>query len=197
MSLKVILIGDTASGKSKLLTRYLKNEYISYTSSTHGLSLYNYRYKTNKKHPLQKDNEIEIHFYDTAGQERFNHIHPSYYHGAHACIMVFDLGRKTTYKHLENWYDELREFRPTIPIVVIANKIDEYPDMTTKSFLFAKDKSFYFTSAKYTLYSYRDGTNVVAAFEKAIDLGLEYILQVHNDEKDDLLELLNDPQLFK
>lgn len=27
-------------------------------------------------------------FWDTAGQERFRSMHPSYYHKAHACIMV-------------------------------------------------------------------------------------------------------------
>ncbi len=31
--------------------------------------------------------------WDTAGQERFNSMHASYYHRAHACIMVFDVTR--------------------------------------------------------------------------------------------------------
>ena len=147
-TLKLILIGDTACGKSKLLQRFLKNEYLTFTNSTHGLSLYHYKYPYTKKHEYNKNNTISINIYDTAGQERFNHIHPSYYHGAHGCIMVFDLGRKTTYKHLETWYSELREFRPEIPVVVVGNKIDENPEMATKSFVFAKDKPFYFTSAR-------------------------------------------------
>lgn len=32
--------------------------------------------------------------------------------------------RKVTYKNLNSWYKELREFRPEIPCVVVANKID-------------------------------------------------------------------------
>lgn len=32
--------------------------------------------------------------------------------------------RKVTYKNLSNWYKELREFRPEIPCIVVANKID-------------------------------------------------------------------------
>jgi GTPase SAR1 family protein len=39
--------------------------------------------------------------WDTAGQERFNSMHSSYYYRAHACIMVFDVTRKVTYKNLE------------------------------------------------------------------------------------------------
>lgn len=32
--------------------------------------------------------------------------------------------RKVTYKNLNSWYKELREFRPEIPCIVVANKID-------------------------------------------------------------------------
>lgn len=37
---------------------------------------------------------------------------------------MFDVQRKVTYKNLNNWYKELREFRPEIPCIVVANKID-------------------------------------------------------------------------
>ena len=39
--------------------------------------------------------------WDTAGQDRFNSLHPSYYYRAHACLMVFDVTRKVTYKNLD------------------------------------------------------------------------------------------------
>jgi len=83
-------------------------------------------------------------------------MHASYYHKAHACIMVFDVQRKVTYKNLSTWYTELREFRPEIPCIVVANKIDADIKMTQKSFNFARKFSLplYFVSAA-------DGTNVV------------------------------------
>ena len=31
--------------------------------------------------------------------------------GAHACILVFDVTRKITYKNLDAWYDELAAHR--------------------------------------------------------------------------------------
>lgn len=40
------------------------------------------------------------------------------------CLQVFDVQRKVTYKNLSNWYKELREYRPEIPCLVVANKID-------------------------------------------------------------------------
>ena len=63
-------------------------------------------------------------FWDTAGQEKFQSMHPSYYHQAHACILVFDATRKNTYKNLSNWYDEMRKYRPSIPCICAVNKID-------------------------------------------------------------------------
>ena len=51
-------------------------------------------------------------------------MHASYYHQAHACIMVFDATRKQTYKNLANWYKEMRENRPSIPCLCAVNKID-------------------------------------------------------------------------
>ena len=67
---------------------------------------------------------LHIDFWDTAGQERFSTMHPTYYHQAHACVLVFDVTRKITYKNLSNWYKELRQHRPDIPCVLVANKID-------------------------------------------------------------------------
>ena len=63
-------------------------------------------------------------FWDTAGQEAFSRMHPSYYYRAHCCILVFDVTRKITYQHLSDWYKELRDHCENIPCVLVANKID-------------------------------------------------------------------------
>nr|XP_053775844.1 rab-like protein 2B isoform X4 [Desmodus rotundus]XP_053775845.1 rab-like protein 2B isoform X4 [Desmodus rotundus] len=123
-------------------------------------------------------------FWDTAGQERFQSMHASYYHKAHACIMVFDVQRKVTYRNLGTWYAELREFRPEIPCVLVANKIDADIKMTQKSFSFAKKFSLplYFVSAA-------DGTNVVKLFNDAIRLAVSY-KQNSRDFMDEVLQEL-------
>ena len=56
-------------------------------------------------------------------------MHPSYYHQAHACLLVFDVTRKVTYQNLAAWYKELREYRSDIPCIVLANKIDAKIEM--------------------------------------------------------------------
>ena len=67
---------------------------------------------------------FSVDIWDTAGQESFNELHPTYYFGAHVCILVFDVTRKVTYTNLRNWYAEMRNQCPHIPCICIANKVD-------------------------------------------------------------------------
>uniref|UniRef100_A0A2R8MD18 RAB, member of RAS onco family like 2B n=1 Tax=Callithrix jacchus TaxID=9483 RepID=A0A2R8MD18_CALJA len=116
-NVKIICLGDSAVGKSKLMERFLMDGFQPQQLSTYALTMY--------KHTATVDGKtILVDFWDTAGQERFQSMHASYYYKAHACIMVFDVQRKVTYKNLSTWYTELREFRPEIPCIVVANKID-------------------------------------------------------------------------
>lgn len=130
--------------------------------STYALTLFQYKTSVDGI-------DVRVDFWDTAGQERFSSMHPSYYHQAHSCLLVFDTTRKVTYKNLPKWYNELRSYREKIPCVVIANKIDVDYSVTQRSFNFPKKHNLplYFVSAS-------DGTNVVKAFREAIKLAVKY-----------------------
>jgi small GTP-binding protein len=159
---KVILLGDSAVGKSKLVERFLMQRYVPIQMSTYALTLFKYDI-------IADGQEIDCDFWDTAGQERFATMHPAYYHDAHCCILVFDVTRKPTYKNLEKWLGELRAFRPHIPCLVACNKIDTDPEIVTQSFAFAEKHNLplHYVSAA-------DGTNVVQLFRTAIDLAAKY-----------------------
>ena len=68
----------------------------------------NQTYKVGKYQQANLTLIISIDIWDTAGQESFNELHPTYYFGAHVAIMVFDVTRKITYTNLRNWYAEMR-----------------------------------------------------------------------------------------
>uniref|UniRef100_H2YY41 Rab-like protein 2A n=1 Tax=Ciona savignyi TaxID=51511 RepID=H2YY41_CIOSA len=160
--LKIICLGDSAVGKSKLVERFLMDGYKPQQQSTYALTLFNYETKINGK-------KISVDFWDTAGQERFSSMHPSYYHQAQACILVFDATRKVTYKNLSNWYKELRQYRPDIPCLLVANKIDVDLSVTKRNFAFGTKYNLpqYFVSAA-------NGTNVVKVFRDAIKAAMSY-----------------------
>ncbi|CEG48288.1 rab-like protein 2a-like [Plasmopara halstedii] len=178
---KIILLGDSAAGKSKLVERFMMNEYEPRQLSTFALTLY------------RKDVEVigengkrivKVDLWDTAGQERFSSMHPSFYYGATACILVFDVTRKVTYQNLANWYKELREYCENIPCFLVANKIDVDMNVTSKKFKFAEthDLNFSFVSAA-------DGTNVVKVFNEAIEAAWKF-KQEGGDFMSDVLDLL-------
>jgi Rab-like protein 2 len=98
--------------------------------------------------------------WDTAGQESFNELHPTYYYGAHVCILVFDANRKITYQNLQNWYKELKENCPHIPCMVIANKIDMDEKATARRYKFIEE-----IGCPFNFVSAANGTNVVAVFK--------------------------------
>ncbi|XP_068131983.1 rab-like protein 2A [Hyperolius riggenbachi] len=180
-NVKIICLGDSAVGKSKLMERFLMDGFRPQQLSTFALTLYKYTTVVDGK-------TILVDFWDTAGQERFQSMHASYYHKAHACIMVFDVQRKITYKNLSSWYKELREYRPEIPCIVVANKIDADLRVTQKGFNFAKKHNlpFYFVSAA-------DGTNVVKLFTDAIKLAVSY----KQDSRDFLDEVMRELENFE
>jgi len=180
--IKIICLGDSAVGKSKLIERFLMDGFQPQQLSTYALTLFNYKTTISGR-------KVAVDFWDTAGQERFSSMHPSYYHQAHACIIAFDVTRKITYKNLTNWYKELREYRPEIPCLCVANKIDADIEMTKKDFQFPKKNQlpFYFTSAA-------DGTNVVKVFREAIRTALDYKLNT-TDFMDQVLQELENYSL--
>lgn len=171
---KIILLGDSAVGKSKLVERFLMSRYVPIQMSTFALTLFKYDIVREAD-----GKEIDIDFWDTAGQERFATMHPAYYHEAHCCILVFDVTRKGTYKNLEKWLQELRSFREHIPCLVACNKIDSDPDVVNKGFAFAEKNRLplHYVSAA-------DGSNVVQLFQTAIDAAVTYR---DNPQVDDLV----------
>ena len=175
--LKIILLGDSAVGKSKLIERYLMSKYEPRQLSTYALTVY--------RHEMDIDGKtVTIDFWDTAGQERFNSMHPAYYFKAHAAILVFDVSRKLTYQNLNGWHKELLQYRQAIPLIVCANKIDINYNVTKKKFAFATKRKLplEFVSAA-------DGTNVVKVFQDAISMANQYRNAPKKDFKDEILEI--------
>jgi len=157
------MLGDSAVGKSKILERYLMEEYNPRTASTYALTLFRHNYTDDVS-----GKEYKIDFWDTAGQEQFNKLHSSYYFQANACVLCFDITRKVTYKNLETWYKEMRIYCPDIPVIVVANKVDVDPSMAKKKFNFPQKENLPFFCV-----SAADGANVVRVIKEAVKLGIK------------------------
>ncbi|XP_060174620.1 ras-related protein RABA4d-like [Lycium barbarum] len=115
---KIVLIGDSAVGKSQLLARFARNEFNLDSKATIGVE---FQTKT-----LQVDNKtVKAQIWDTAGQERYRAVTSAYYRGAVGAMLVFDLTKRQSFDHMARWLEELRGHADkNIVIMLIANKCD-------------------------------------------------------------------------
>ncbi|KAH7528594.1 ras-related protein RABA6b [Ziziphus jujuba] len=115
---KAVLIGDSAVGKSNLLSRFARNEFRLDSKPTIGVE---FAYRNIKI----GDKLIKAQIWDTAGQERFRAITSSYYRGALGALLVYDITRNATFANVKKWLKELREFgKPDMVVVLVGNKCD-------------------------------------------------------------------------
>ena len=69
--------------------------------------------------------KIKLQIWDTAGQERFRAVTRSYYRGTAGVLLVYDVTRQATFKHLESWLSEAQQFTSKNAVVLlIGNKAD-------------------------------------------------------------------------
>lgn len=69
--------------------------------------------------------QIKLQIWDTAGQESFRSITRSYYRGAAGALLVYDITRRDTFKHLSRWLEEARQHsQSNMVIMLIGNKND-------------------------------------------------------------------------
>lgn len=98
--LKIVLIGDSAVGKSNLLSRFARNEFDTNSKATIGVEFQTQAVEIDGK-------EVKAQIWDTAGQERFRAVTSAYYRGAVGALIVYDITRTTTFDSVKRWLDEL------------------------------------------------------------------------------------------
>ncbi|KAI1331932.1 rab protein [Xylariaceae sp. FL0255] len=118
--LKVLIIGPSGAGKSALLLRYCEDHFDPESSTaTIGID-----FKMKKLAVRGKAYRLNI--FDTAGQERFRTLSTSYYRGAHAVILVYDISSKKSFASMEKWFDEARmNANPDAVLYLVGSKLDK------------------------------------------------------------------------
>ncbi|KAI3695945.1 hypothetical protein L1987_78951 [Smallanthus sonchifolius] len=173
---KTVLIGDSAVGKSNLLSRFAKDEFHLDSKPTIGVE---FAYRNIKI----GDKIVKAQIWDTAGQERFRAITSSYYRGALGAMLVYDITRRGTFENVKKWLHELREYgNRDMVIVLVGNKSDlvdsrEVDAEDGRSLAQLEDLCFMETSAKENL-------NVEDAFLQMITKIFEIVSQKNLEAKE-------------
>eukprot|EP00096_Caligus_rogercresseyi_P014796 TRINITY_DN7286_c0_g1_i1.p1 TRINITY_DN7286_c0_g1~~TRINITY_DN7286_c0_g1_i1.p1 ORF type:complete len:296 (-),score=44.27 TRINITY_DN7286_c0_g1_i1:464-1351(-) len=117
VSIKVVIVGNGAVGKSSMIQRYCKGVYTQNYKKTIGVDFLEKQLRINGEN-------VRLMLWDTAGQEEFDAITKSYYRGAQACLIVFSTTDKTSLSTVKKWKKKVEEECGHIPTVLVQNKID-------------------------------------------------------------------------
>ncbi|TYH45162.1 hypothetical protein ES332_D11G245600v1 [Gossypium tomentosum] len=153
---KVVLIGDSAVGKSQILARFSRNEFSLDSKATIGVEF-------QTRTLVIEHKSVKAQIWDTAGQERYRAVTSAYYRGAVGAMLVYDITKRQTFDHIPRWLEELRGHADkNIVIILLGNKSDlenqrEVPTEDSKEFAQKEGLFFLETSAL-------EATNVETAF---------------------------------
>ena len=118
MMVKIILIGDSAVGKTNIMSKYLRGQFQENSKATVGVEFGSKLFKID-------NHNIKAQIWDTAGQEKYKAITGAYYKGSKGAFVVYDITRKETFDATDRWINDLKiSSDPKINIILIGNKSD-------------------------------------------------------------------------
>lgn len=113
---KIILLGDSAVGKTSIVTRYIFNSCNPDHQATIGIDFFS-------KVITENDTTIRLQIWDTAGQEKFHSLIPSYIRNTTVALLIYDITNRATFENLQKWHTAiLNTANPHL--FVVGNKVD-------------------------------------------------------------------------
>ncbi|KAI5071209.1 hypothetical protein GOP47_0013460 [Adiantum capillus-veneris] len=153
---KVVLIGDTAVGKSQLLKRFSQKEFSMESRATIGVEF-------QTRTVFLDGKTIKTQIWDTAGQERYRAVTSAYYRSAVGALLVYDITKEQSFEHVPRWLDELKIHADSnLVVMLVGNKCDLNnlrAVSTEEAKAYAEKEGLFFLET-----SALDATNVETAF---------------------------------
>eukprot|EP00618_Florenciella_parvula_P019807 CAMPEP_0119517304 /NCGR_PEP_ID=MMETSP1344-20130328/34234_1 /TAXON_ID=236787 /ORGANISM="Florenciella parvula, Strain CCMP2471" /LENGTH=204 /DNA_ID=CAMNT_0007554881 /DNA_START=18 /DNA_END=632 /DNA_ORIENTATION=- len=115
---KLVLLGDTAVGKSCLVVRFVRDEFFEFQEPTIGAAFLTQTVS-------RPTATVKFEIWDTAGQERYHSLAPMYYRDAAAAVVVYDITNPDSFESAKKWIRELQSRgSPDVLIALAGNKSD-------------------------------------------------------------------------
>ncbi|XP_064613831.1 rho-related GTP-binding protein RhoE-like [Liolophura sinensis] len=142
---KIVIVGDCNCGKTTLINRYIKGEYLEKYTPT-GFDTYTGTYKVSSTY------RIKMSIWDTSGDSGYDRVRPLSYTDADLVLVCFSIGDPDSVENVKTkWHPEIREYCPNQPIMLIGCKSDLRTDTSTISKL---------EKTKQTVLSYDQGLSL-------------------------------------
>lgn len=177
ISIKVVVVGNGAVGKSSMIQRYCKGVFTKEYKKTIGVDFLEKTVSINGE-------DVRLMLWDTAGQEEFDAITKAYYRGAQACVLAFSTVDYASYAAVARWKEKVLAECGGIPMVLVQNKIDLIDDAAVKP----EDAEALAKRLAVRLYrtSVKEDLNVSNVFDY---LAQRYIKDMNSDETEEKTQI--------
>lgn len=125
---KIVLLGDSAVGKTSLIRRYVLDKFDDKYITTIGTKV------TKKELSIERDDatiDLTLMIWDVLGQAGYTSIQAKSYRGADSVLFVCDLTRMDSLQNIETyWLTELNKVAQDVPAILVGNKVDLQDEIT-------------------------------------------------------------------
>ena len=102
--LKLVLLGDSAVGKTSLIDMYAHHKFKEDYKPTIGVNIV-------VKELDIKNAQIRLIIWDIAGQEKYDLSRKMFFQGVVGALFVYDITREDTFRNIESkWLNDLTEY---------------------------------------------------------------------------------------
>jgi len=165
-AVKIVMLGDGCVGKTSLFDRLSQGDNDNYT--------FNKKYQASTGHTpcilscVINKQTVDIHLFDTAGQEKYGILRDCYLLGADGVIIMYDIENSVTRQNIKVWLDNIhRVYKASNaqnpPVVVCGNKEDLLHKCGPReSYVYRQTalKHMYNGQIDYVLMSVKAGTHI-------------------------------------
>lgn len=117
-TIKVILVGNAAVGKTCLISSFLSQPFDNQVNSTVAPS-YNCADITRAD-----GRTVSLQVWDTAGQERYHSVGKLFYRDADVAIVCYDAQNKESFDAIPMWISSIREEVENVKVCLVLTKCD-------------------------------------------------------------------------
>ena len=116
--IKLMVLGDSSVGKSSILSKYCKNEFMSKYITTIGIDFQIKYLNINNK-------RIKLQIWDTAGQERYRVVTKNYFNTSNGFVIIYDITSRESFNNINNWMEQIENIvGDRVKCIIFGNKND-------------------------------------------------------------------------
>ena len=113
---KIIFVGDACTGKTSIINRIIDNPFNDTYEVSIGIDFMS-------KNIRFRGQNIKIQIWDSAGQEKYKGLIPSYVRNSSIVFIVYDVSNRSSFENASNWISFVKNIEKTT-MIICGNKID-------------------------------------------------------------------------